>query len=263
MSRSSLDGLESHESHDRLLKNGDDHLNDSRDWETHIEQSSKQRVPNYMSAIALTSILLNLLLIISSLCLWVRTRSPLPPWPDTLYSPAQSAVEYEIVTFNSDFPEDHSGKTDFYGASPEAEEAWRNLMKPYLVRISGQEASRLSRPTSQISRDPDYYITSLDVYHQLHCLNDIRKMVRDFNSTEGGLGRLQTMHKFHCIDSIRQSLMCNADLSLIHWYWAPQVGKNFPNATTTHICRKWSLIEEWAMDHRLDQDDYDPRTHIE
>ncbi|KAF5694054.1 hypothetical protein FDENT_1358 [Fusarium denticulatum] len=81
-----------------------------------------------------------------------------------------------MATFNSDFPEDHSGTTDFYGASPKAEEAWRNLMKPYLVRISGQEASRLSRPTSQISRDPDYYITSLDVYHQLHCLNDIRKM---------------------------------------------------------------------------------------
>lgn len=85
MSRSSLDDLESHESRDRLLKNGDDHLNDSRDWETHIEQSSKQRVPNYMSAIAFTSILLNLLLIISSLCLWARTRSPLPPWPNTLY----------------------------------------------------------------------------------------------------------------------------------------------------------------------------------
>lgn len=90
-----------------------------------------------------------------------------------------------------------------------------SLKKPYMVKISGQEASQLSRPTSQISRDPVYYITSLDVYHQLHCLNDIRKMARDFNSTVGGLCRLQTMHKFHCNDSTRQSLMCNADLSLI------------------------------------------------
>jgi hypothetical protein len=156
-----------------------------------------------------------------------------------------------------------SGKTAYYGASPGAEAAWKKLMDPYLVQISSAEAARISRPTSQISQNPDYYITSLDVYHQLHCLNDIRKMVRDYNSTDGNLGRLQTMHKFHCIDSIRQSLMCSADLSLIHWYWAPQVGKNFPNATTTHICRKWSMIEEWAMGHKLDQDDYDPRTHFE
>ncbi|KAF4433763.1 tat pathway signal sequence [Fusarium acutatum] len=180
MSRSSLDGWESHESHDRLLKNGDDHLHDSRDWETQIEQRSKQRMHKYMLAIAFTSLLLNVLLIVSSLFLWARTRSPLPAWPNTLYSPAQSAVEYEIVTFNSDFPEDHSGTTDFYGASPKAEDAWRNLMKPYLVRISSQEASQLSRPTSQISKDPDYYITSLDVYHQLHCLNDIRKMAESY-----------------------------------------------------------------------------------
>ncbi|KYG13631.1 hypothetical protein FVEG_17652 [Fusarium verticillioides 7600] len=263
MSRSSLDDLESHEPHDRLLQNAYDHLKDSQDWETHIERFSRHIIPKYMFSIIIASLSLNVLLIVSSLGLWATTRSPLPPWPDTLYSPAQSAVEYEIVTFNSDFPEDHSGTTNFYGASPKAEEAWKNLMKPYLVRISGQEASQLSHPTSQISRDPDYYITSLDVYHQLHCLNDIRKMVRDFNSTKGGLGRLQTMHKFHCIDSIRQSLICNADLSLIHWYWSPQVGKNFPNATTTHICRKWSSIEEWAMDHRLDQDDYDPKAHIQ
>ncbi|KAF5599165.1 hypothetical protein FPCIR_2561 [Fusarium pseudocircinatum] len=180
MSRSSMDDLESHESHDRLLKDAYDHLNDPQDWETHIKQSLKQRIPNYMSAIASVSLLLNLLLIVSSLCLWAKTRSPLPPWPDTLYSPAQNAVEYEIVTFNSDFPEDHSGTTDFYGASPKAEEAWKNLMKPYLVKISNQEASKLSRPTSQISRDPDYYITSLDVYHQLHCLNDIRKMAESY-----------------------------------------------------------------------------------
>ncbi|KAF5655355.1 hypothetical protein F25303_667 [Fusarium sp. NRRL 25303] len=192
MTRSSLESRESHESHDRLLKNGDDHLDDSRDWETGIKQSFRQRIPKCMFAIAFTSLLLNLLLIISSLCLWARTRSPLPPWPDTLYS--QSAVQYEIVTFNSDFPEDHSGMTDFYGASPKAEEAWRSLMKPYLVKISGQEASQLSRPTSQISRDPDYYITSLDVYHQLHCLNDIRKMLRssvpcsDMDPNSGGSG---------------------------------------------------------------------------
>lgn len=138
-------------------------------------------------------------------------------------------------------------------------------MDPYLVQISGKEAQGISRPTSKISANPDYYITSLDVYHQLHCLNDIRKMVAELNSTssEFVLGRLQSMHKFHCIDSIRQSLMCNADLSLIHFYWAPHPGKHFPNATTTHVCRKWSNIEEWAVSHRLDEEMYDERKFVE
>ncbi|KAI1028566.1 hypothetical protein LB503_002094 [Fusarium chuoi] len=62
-----------------LLKNGDDHLDDSRDWETRIKKSFRLRIPKYIFAIVLTSLLLNLLLIVSSLCLWARTRSPLPP----------------------------------------------------------------------------------------------------------------------------------------------------------------------------------------
>jgi hypothetical protein len=136
-------------------------------------------------------------------------------------------------------------------------------MDPYIVQISGREAAGISRPTSKISKNPDFYITSLDVYHQLHCLNDIRKSIIQYNITGEKLDRLQTMHKFHCIDSIRQSLMCNADLSLIHWYWAPHPGKHFPNATTTHICRKWSKIEEWAVEHRLDENMFDPTRFIE
>ncbi|KAF5682145.1 HNM1-choline permease [Fusarium circinatum] len=226
MSRSSLDDRESHESHDRLLKNGDDHLIDSRGWETHLGQSSKQRIFNHVSFIAFTSLLLNILLIVSFLCLWLRTRSPLPPWPDTLYS--QSAVEYEIVTFNSDFPEDHSGTTDFYGASLKAEDAWRNLMKPYLVRISGQEASKLSRPTSQISRDPDYYITSLDVYHQLHCLNDIRKMNQDISATGS-----EITHVFQC------------------WFYNPEIV--FLNASSEHALVTLPLTDfELHMNMSLD-----------
>ncbi|GKT63343.1 tat pathway signal sequence [Colletotrichum tofieldiae] len=156
-----------------------------------------------------------------------------------------------------------SGTTRFYGTSPGANKAWKTLMDPYTVQITGQEAKKISRPTSKISKDPDYYITNLDVYHQLHCLNDIRKFVAHYNSTEHLMDRLETMHKFHCIDSIRQSLMCNADISLVHWYWAPNPGKHFPNATTTHICKKWTKIEEWAINHRLDEKKFDQRKFID
>ncbi|KAF5251768.1 hypothetical protein FANTH_3378 [Fusarium anthophilum] len=236
MSRTSLDDRESHESHDRLLKSGDDHLNDSRGWETHLEQSSKQRIFNYVSFIAFTSLSLNILLIVSFLCLWLRTRSPLPPWPDTLYSPAQSAVEYEIVTFNSDFPEDHSGTTDFYGASLKAEDAWRNLMKPYLVRISGQEASKLSRPTSQISRDPDYYITSLDVYHQLHCLNDIRKMFFIEQASDLNLGLTDVPRLKALIQRLYHPLW-NQDMSATGVEL--QSALTLPGSEITHVFQCW------------------------
>ncbi|KAF5005974.1 hypothetical protein FDECE_7619 [Fusarium decemcellulare] len=245
MSRSSSDDRESG---DRLLSKEYTGYEEER-WEEDFKKTTRGKSDHWRMIAICASLAGNALL--AALCLWLwacpRTGSPLPPWPNTLYY----------------FPEDHSGKTEYYGASPDAEKAWTQLMDPYIVQITGKEAEGISRPTSKISKDPDYYITSLDVYHQLHCLNDIRKMVRDYNSTNGVLGRLQTMHKFHCIDSLRQSLMCNADLSLIHWYWADHPGKHFPNATTTHVCRKWSKIEEWAVSHRLDEEMYDPRKFID
>jgi hypothetical protein len=77
--------LEDLESHDRLLNNNDDHPHKEESWDVHNDQSSKRGQLNYGSTIGCISLLLNLILIVSLLCLWVRTRSPLPPWPDTLY----------------------------------------------------------------------------------------------------------------------------------------------------------------------------------
>ncbi|KAF4447024.1 Tat pathway signal sequence [Fusarium albosuccineum] len=230
MSRSSSDDQESG---DRLLSKDYSGYEEEK-WVEDYKQAARGKDDRWRRIAIYASLAGNALL--AALCLWLWTS--------------------QKITYGS-------GKTEYYGASPDAEKAWTQLMDPYIVQITGKEAEGISRPTSKISKDPDYYITSLDVYHQLHCLNDIRKMVRDYNTTEGVLGRLQTMHKFHCIDSLRQSLMCNADLSLIHWYWADHPGKHFPNATTTHICRKWSKIEEWAVSHRLDEEMYDPRKFID
>ncbi|KAF4960891.1 hypothetical protein FSARC_10322 [Fusarium sarcochroum] len=172
----SFSSSEDRESHDRLLNKEYGPLDQEESWDEDDKHPLRRKKSNHGKILGYLSLVCNVVLGLLCLWLWLRSRSPLPPWPNTLYSPAQSAVDYELITFNSDFPEDHSGKTAYYGASPKAEKAWTKLMDPYLVKISGKEAAGLSRPTSQISKDPDYYITSLDVYHQLHCLNDIRKM---------------------------------------------------------------------------------------
>ncbi|KAF5227606.1 hypothetical protein FAUST_11676 [Fusarium austroamericanum] len=172
----SVSSSEDQESHHRLIDKEYSPLDQEENWKEDDKHPLRRRKSKYEKVIKYSSLACNVALSLLCFWLWSRSRSPLPPWPNTLYSPAQSAVKYETVIFNSDFPEDHSGKTAYHGASPQAEAAWTKLMDPYLVKISGKEAAGLSRPTSQISKDPDYYITSLDVYHQLHCLNDIRKM---------------------------------------------------------------------------------------
>ncbi|KAH8657881.1 hypothetical protein BX600DRAFT_514423 [Xylariales sp. PMI_506] len=203
------------------------------------------------------SLILNALLL--ALCLWIgyQTLSPLPPWPHTLYSPADASVEYEIVTFNTAFPGRKTPTTVYFGYNDYSNHAWSVLLQPYTSRISAQEAARLPRKTSKIGEDPEAYIMGLDVYHQLDCLNLWRKMI-GANLTMASVAppadEADADYHYHCVDSIRQSLMCNADLSVIHWGWNAEMGQHYPEPSTTHICRNWNRIHKWAVKHQLDQE---------
>ncbi len=61
-----------------------------------------------------------------------------------------------------------------------------------------------------------------------------------------------TMLKEHCVDSIRQSLMCSVDISTIFWHWLPELQQSAPSAQTTHTCRDFDRVREWALEHRLE-----------
>ena len=46
-----------------------------------------------------------------------------------------------------------------------------------VTRIDKDSADQLVNRTSEVPDDPGYYITALDVFHQMHCLNNVRKAV--------------------------------------------------------------------------------------
>ena len=61
-------------------------------------------------------------------------------------------------------------------------------------------------------------------------------------------------HIDHCIDSIRQSLTCNADISAITWSWDRMEQRYTPQATVSHVCKRFDKIREWAKAHAAQQD---------
>jgi hypothetical protein len=58
----------------------------------------------------------------------------------------------------------------------------------------------------------------------------------------------------HCYDQLRQALQCPSDVSTIYWEWSVQKKKMFGNLRTTHTCRDFDKIKEWAVEHRLKHD---------
>ncbi|KAK2589891.1 hypothetical protein QQS21_012431 [Conoideocrella luteorostrata] len=174
-----------------------------------------------------------------------------------IYSPAQPAVEYKTVVFTGGL---HGDKSEYQGSSEDVNKKWEALYNDIgMSQISAESAARLPNATTPLSGDPSQYMVELDVFHQLHCLNLMRKLVYPevfkLDLTSGSAEAEDNVyHMEHCYDQLRQSIQCASDVSTIYWEWSREKKKMFGNLKTTHTCKDFEKIKEWAMQHRLHED---------
>lgn len=109
----------------------------------------------------------------------------------------------------------------------------------------------------------NFYPIVLNVFHELHCLHAIRKVFYYFldtqwNSTHnpytlydgdiyaalmqfGGSTR-GVLHLDHCIDTIRQTMVCNADITPLVVQWSEELQEFRSRATVVHECRDFDKV---------------------
>ncbi|KAL9610610.1 MAG: hypothetical protein Q9167_004684 [Letrouitia subvulpina] len=121
--------------------------------------------------------------------------------------------------------------------------------------ISKDEASNLLNETLPAPHDPNTYMIQLEVFHNLHCLNMLRKtiypdqypdMVSYHDNGTINHGTLQALHMDHCLDALRQSTMCESDVTpvtFVHNFFGRGV---YPNLVATHTCRDFNALVKWA-----------------
>jgi hypothetical protein len=104
---------------------------------------------------------------------------------------------------------------------------------------------------------PGFY-GSVDMVHNLHCLNTIRQQLdpdyyeQNLQSAVKHAHRMKMrMHVDHCIDQIRQAILCHADLTPVS---LRPVLMNDPTADLVgetereHTCRNWKAVREWLTE---------------
>ncbi|KJX97225.1 hypothetical protein TI39_contig523g00003 [Zymoseptoria brevis] len=175
-----------------------------------------------------------------------------------VYSPASEAVSY--------IPEHRfeaalATHTDYMGApNDEIDRRWEDLFQYNRSVITKEEAQYLSTPTMTIPGTEDYLIT-LEVFHNLHCLNELRKLLwpdryRMLQRVSFDNGTINTSsfgfrHWDHCVDSLRQALTCNADVAPVSWHVNVPFNRGiYPRLASTHTCRDFSQIQKWAKEHK-------------
>ncbi|KAF7168197.1 hypothetical protein CNMCM5623_001267 [Aspergillus felis] len=177
--------------------------------------------------------------------------------PDMVYSPAQNVIRYKNIVFNSGWGDQ---KSIYMGPpSEENNKAWDDLhVAPAMVKIPASDAAKLVNKTAPIPGDSGnslgYYLIGLDVFHQLHCLDMLRKVLWgvDMHHTNDE----EAMHHLdHCIEMIRQSLMCSADITVDVWAWNEEKQMVTVRADNMHTCRDFEAIRQWALEREAGEFD--------
>jgi hypothetical protein len=99
------------------------------------------------------------------------------------------------------------------------------------------------------------------VFHQLHCLNLLRKRLYPAKYPVDQSAE-SVEHLSHCVDSMRQSFMCHSDIATINFYWSEAHNRMKGNLETTHICKDFSKIRQWAAERQM-RGELDPDLRVE
>ncbi|KAJ7293769.1 hypothetical protein C8J57DRAFT_37175 [Mycena rebaudengoi] len=200
------------------------------------------RLSSLLLAVTAVSIALNIL----TFWFWIFHRGPSNPlFSQAVYSPAQDVLEYKAVKFHSGF----GSQLPIYDQAPsdEVDEAWQSLYEFAYSKIPRTQAIHLPNKTYPILGDePATYMLALSVFHELHCLDELRKaMYPDYytDTTQG------TSHMLHCLSSLRQSIMCSADVSAIVWQWSEKSQAAKERSDIVHSCRDFNKIYDWSKQH--------------
>ncbi|KAJ3552560.1 hypothetical protein NM688_g4090 [Phlebia brevispora] len=198
------------------------------------------------------------ILLITGSVLWLQSARSHVPAKHTcqlLYSPAEEVVEYEVKQWQAGIwePTIYEGKP-----SDKLDRVWSDLYNDFGVsQIPQWQADLLPNPTAPFDENPEYCVMQLTVFHQLHCLNTIRKALRPehyVNPVTGDLDGIKKNdlrpHIDHCVDSLRQGIMCAADISPIVWHWSDADQGNIINLDIVHSCRNYDSVVTWAKEHR-------------
>lgn len=134
--------------------------------------------------------------------------------------------------------------------------------KEAVIRAGKSPHESVKAPFSW-GRGDEAYIAQVDVFHQIHCLNELRKEIHfnhyygnDSRLTQDRLPRNHVEHKKHCIHILLQNLMCHADVDIITHNWVHYAEINQPSRpyaepfadfNAVKQCRDFEALLNWTQ----------------
>lgn len=165
--------------------------------------------------------------------------------------------------------------------SDEVDHAWRQLGDTRPIPLTREQVLAIGKDPQQAVRipeswglGPDMYAGRIDVFHQIHCLDSLRREAyfEHYYGSKypGGFNDTTPMHRLHlshCVYLLLQNILCNANTDVYTHFWTDTLHHPFPDFNIHHQCRDFEAVRDWQNRHALDEeafvalrrpDDYGP-----
>ncbi|KAI0412561.1 hypothetical protein F5X98DRAFT_379604 [Xylaria grammica] len=145
------------------------------------------------------------------------------------------------------------------------DDAWAAVSNPPFIVLSSSEVRSLGKDPAEAARPPedwglgpDVYLGTIDVYHQLHCLNMLRTNLHDnfdhYHRTP--LSPLARAHVSHCVEALMKTLMCQPSLDILTTMWTEGIGGLGPahlaDFDFNRKCWDFEQLDSWMEGRRVD-----------
>ncbi|KAI0014545.1 hypothetical protein F4780DRAFT_774136 [Xylariomycetidae sp. FL0641] len=148
-----------------------------------------------------------------------------------------------------------------------ADELWHEIEITRVFPASREDLIKLGKdPRTAVKLEDEVwgqgeekYAAVLDMFHQLHCLNSLRKVIYGgyYDQVAGDHNkpmRHHEMHINHCMDIMFQMITCSNNLNLITLHWAEGQPGPFPDMSINRQCVNFDSIVQWRKDNTIDMD---------
>ncbi|KAI0113628.1 hypothetical protein GGR51DRAFT_19401 [Nemania sp. FL0031] len=150
--------------------------------------------------------------------------------------------------------------------SPEVDKAWRRITARSLIALTREDIVGIGKdPTTAVPMNPEWglpddtYLGSVDVFHQIHCLDTLRQgLITNYDYYFGKKWGFEPpimfeLHLRHCTNMVLQALMCHSDVEIVTNTWSEAQPWPYADFAVTKQCRDFELLLDWTESHSVDE----------
>ncbi|KAK9779709.1 putative Tat pathway signal sequence [Seiridium cardinale] len=242
-----------------------------------LPTQSDERTPRSIRRYFILTAINCLILVTSLICLTISVG---PSHQSTIlnpdlrrtssWSPIHDMVDLQprVATINGTLFPPRSPSIARQQPNDEADELWWEYELLRVMPVTKETIVKLGKdPDTAVKLEDQIwglgdnaYGAVFDVYHQLHCLNSLRKIAygNHYNVSQGRADtlKLREMHINHCADILFQAIQCSGNVNLMTLHWVETQDLPWPDMSINRQCIDFDGLTEFRKQVSLDMDKY-------